>query len=142
MIRPLSSPLSAMRIRKTILNVFKPICLWLFLLQVSTGNLYAQEVDRLPQARQAFGYFITSQGDSLREMMSEEMKAGICYSTDNQLPNLDDTGSVILTADSKVVSGGQLNVLHSLAAGTYYVRAFAQSEAGVGYSPVLRIVVE
>lgn len=73
---------------------------------------------------------------------SEEMKAGICYSTDNQLPNLDDTGSVILTADSKVVSGGQLNVLHSLAAGTYYVRAFAQSEAGVGYSPVLRIVVE
>ena len=66
-----------MRIRKTILNVFKPICLWLFLLQISIGNLYAQEVDRLPQARQAFSYFITSQGDSLREMMSEEMKAAL-----------------------------------------------------------------
>ena len=81
MIHPLSSSFSAMRTKKSILNVFKSICLWLFFLLVSVENLYAQEVDRLPQAHRAFDYFITSQGDSLREMMSDEMKAALPAST-------------------------------------------------------------
>ena len=106
--------------------------------QIRDKRLEMEEIHRFPNRQIKLGGHV--HWDFLA--LFEEMKAGICYSTDNQLPNLDDTGSVILTADSKVVSGGQLNVLHSLAAGTYYVRAFAQSEAGVGYSPVLRIVVE
>lgn len=73
---------------------------------------------------------------------TEQLKTGICYSTSNQLPRVDDADTAILTNEQTVVSGTALSVVHSFAPGTYYVRAFAQSAVGVGYSPVQKLVVE
>ena len=66
---------------------------------------------------------------------------GVCYSTTNDLPTLEQNDGVVRCPDTSL--GYSVNSYYefSLPAGTYYVRAYAQSEGGLTYSPVQQITI-
>lgn len=61
-----------MRMKRTLLYIYTGLAALL-----ATVNLSAQSIDRLPQARLAYRYFVSAQGDSLRAMMDGKMQAAI-----------------------------------------------------------------
>lgn len=66
--------------------------------------------------------------------------SGICYSVSNELPTVNDQTVVTSTQDGQLF--GNVEFDNGVpAAGTYYMRAFATSAEGTGYSPVQKVTI-
>lgn len=69
-------------------------------------------------------------------------QTGVCYSTTNDLPTLEQCDGVAQCPDTSLGYGVNSYYEFTLpAAGTYYVRAYAQSEGGLTYSPVQQVTI-
>lgn len=66
---------------------------------------------------------------------------GVCYSTTNDLPTLEQCDGVAQCPDTSFGYNVNLSYEFTLPAGTYYVRAYAQSEGGLTYSPVQQLTI-
>ena len=66
---------------------------------------------------------------------------GVCYSTTNDLPTLEQNDGVAECPDTNLGYGVNSYYEFTLPAGTYYVRAYAQSEGGLTYAPVQQVTV-
>ena len=70
-----------------------------------------------------------------------EAQVGVCYSTSNDLPTLEQCDGVAQCPDTSVGYGVSSYYEFTLPAGTYYVRAYARSEGGLTYAPVQQITI-
>lgn len=67
-------------------------------------------------------------------------RSGVCYSASNELPTINDQIVVMPTQDAQPF--GYVQFENGVpAAGTYYMRAFATSAEGTGYSPVQKVTI-
>lgn len=66
---------------------------------------------------------------------------GVCYSTTNDLPTLEQNDGVAECPDTNLGYGVNSYYEFTLPAGTYYVRAYARSEGGLTYAPVQQVTV-
>lgn len=66
--------------------------------------------------------------------------SGICYSTTNDSPTLEQNDGIVEYSDVSETTFDSHIVMKDIAlpAGIYYVRAYSQTEEGVGYSSVIR----
>lgn len=69
-----------------------------------------------------------------------EAQVGICYSTMNDLPTLEQCDGVAPYSGT-VLDSQHIIYEFTLPAGTYYVRAYARSEGGLTYAPVQQVTV-
>ncbi len=69
---------------------------------------------------------------------AEVTERGICYSTTNEEPTMDD---VVIKAETIGVGEYDIDIPELVPGGKYYVRAYATNDAGTAYSEVLTFTV-
>lgn len=81
-------------------------------------------------------FYMEVEGD----ISSQVTRRGICYSTTNSLPDVDDQ---VESASAEYEESFYTSVYAPVPAGTYYVRAFVQGTGGdIAYSPVCQVTCD
>lgn len=110
----------------------------------STGSTQTIEVQQLPASVPTLGNFRLVSAERTEATLAARalsdfdiLEYGFCYSTTNEKPSTADTK---VEATDRDAQGDYSATLTDLQSGTtYYVRAYARSKVGTGYSSVISV---